>query len=169
MKTRCLRMLVGTGLLATTAVAQSQRGATAQPAGAYGYFARAGVALGAGSSGYLSTRGPTVQAGGVLSVPFFDLELGVLGPQAGHSKAGYLTTTVWVPLRSGRDVRNLPLAVGGYTREFDAGNALHYGLSLAHTVREGRSIQLEARDYWMPSNSSHTVMFRVVMLVGVAD
>ena len=72
-------------------------------AGAYDWFGRAGWVCGAGASTSSVATKPTVQCGGILSGPFFDLEIGVMGPQANRSAvSGYLSTNAWIPLISPR-------------------------------------------------------------------
>ena len=170
-------LLLAIGLLAGIASAQTQ---TATPAnapvssGAYDWFGRAGWVCAVGASTSSVATKPTAQCGGILSGPLFDLEAGVMGPQAGKSAvSAYLSTNLWIPLipfsRFG-DAHGMPLAVGGYTRMFQTGNALDYGVAYAHAVDSSHSVQLEARDYWAFSNpAQHNVVFRVVWLTGLPD
>jgi hypothetical protein len=170
-------LLVGISLLARIASAQNQAGVPAKTAtsvGAYDWFGRAELVCGAGASNSSVATKRTVQCGGTFSGPFFDLETGVMGPQANQSAvSGYLSTSLWFPLISPKDLGNphgVPLAVGGYTRMFETGHALDYGLAYAHPVDSSHSIQFEVRDYWAFSNpSQHNVVFRVVWLVGLSD
>jgi hypothetical protein len=67
-------------------------------------------------------------------------------------------------------MHGVPLIVGGYTRMFETGHALDYGVAFAKTVDSTHSIQFEARDYWAFANpNQHNVVFRVVWLVGLPD
>lgn len=142
-------------------------------AGAYNWFIRAGYTCGAGASQSAAALKPTFQCGAVVSpMPFLDLEAGVMGPQAGRSQAsGYLSTNAVFPLMPPARTRQLmPLVVGGYTRMFESGNALDYGLAFAHPMDSMHSLQFEARDYWANANpAQHNIVFRVVWLVGVQD
>jgi hypothetical protein len=142
--------------------------------GAYDWFGRVGLVCGAGASNSPVATKPTVQCGGLLSFPFFDLEAGVMGPQANQSAlSGYLSTNLWIPLVPPRHLDNehgVPLLTGGYTRMFETGHALDYGLAFAHPIDSVHSVQFEVRDYWAFSNpSQHNVVFRVAWLVGLPD
>jgi hypothetical protein len=103
-------------------------------------------------------------------LPFLDLETGMMGPQANRSAvSGYLSTDLVLPL-SHQTKRGLPLFIGGYTRMFETGNALDYGLALSRTIDFKHSIQFEIRDYWANANpNQHNVVFRVVWLIGLPD
>ena len=61
---------------------------------------------------------------------------GVMGPQANRSPiSAYLSTNLFIPLiplKYWDNKRGLPLLVGGYTRMFETGHALDYGLAFAH-------------------------------------
>jgi hypothetical protein len=158
----------------TPSAAQIKAPAPPPTVGAYDWFARAGLVCGAGASYSAIATRPTVQCGGILSGPLFDLETGVMGPQANQSSvSGYLSTNLWTPLIPFEDLGNrhgVPLAIGGYTRMFQTGNALDYGLAFAHPIDQSHSIQFEVRDYWAFSNPhQHNVVFRVVWLVGLSD
>jgi hypothetical protein len=103
-----------------------------------------------------------------------DLEVGVMGPQANRSTlSGYLSTNAWIPLIPPKNLSNkhgVPLVVGGYTRMFETGHALDYGLAFARPVDASHSIQFEVRDYWAFANpNQHNVVFRVVWLLGLSD
>jgi hypothetical protein len=142
--------------------------------GGYAWWARAGMTCATGASAAATTVALTVQCGALMSMPFFDLETGVMGPQAKHSSvSGYLSTNFWIPLIAPSTLGNahgVPLAVGGYTRMFETGNALDYGLAFARPTDASHSIQFEVRDYWVFSNpDQHNVVFRVVWLLGLPD
>jgi hypothetical protein len=166
-------------LLIRVAGAQTQAvpATTATPprgGGAYDWFGRAGLVCGAGASNSPVSTKPTVQCGGIFGGPFFDLEVGVMGPQANQSAvSGYLSTNLWIPFRPFHptgDDHGGPLLVGGYTRMFETGHALDYGLAYAYPIDSAHSVQFEARNYWAFSNpSQHNVVFRVVWLVGLPD
>jgi hypothetical protein len=175
-------MVLGIGLLTRFSSAQTlpeaPTKATTQPAGngAYNDLYRAGWVCGAGASTSSIATKPTVQCGGIVSgiLPFVDLEAGIMGPQAIQSAvSGYLSTNLVVPLFPLEHLGNMhgvPLAVGGYTRMFETGHALDYGIAYTHPIDNSHSIQFEVRDYWAFSNpSQHNVVFRVVWLVGLPD
>lgn len=142
-------------------------------AGAYNYLYHTGLTCGAGASESTAAVKPTVQCGAIARImPFLDLEAGVMGPQANRSPvSGYLSTNAVVPLMPPEKTKLiLPLAVGGYTRMFETGNALDYGLAFAHPLDSSHSLQFEVRDYWANANPvQHNIVFRVVWLVGMPD
>ncbi len=174
-------LTIGIILLGGVASAQELPEAPAKPApssfgaGAYNYLYRAGFACGVGASTSPAATKPTAQCGGILGLlPFFDLEAGVLGPQANRSDgSGYLSTNVVAPLflpHREANRRGFPLLVGGYTRMFETGHALNYGLAYAHTIDSTHSIQFEVLDDWAFANpNQHNVVYRVVWLVGLPD
>lgn len=180
---RLIRELLVATLIGLTVAATAQPTApvpadrTPPPVGqgAYNYFSQAGLTCGAGASTSQIATKPTVQCGALLTMtPFFEVEAGVMGPQSSASYvSGYLSTNLWIPLRQLQDspkARGLPFAVGGYTRLFETGHALDYGVGYAHPVDESHSIRFEARDYWTFSNPrQHNVVFRVVWLIGLPD
>jgi hypothetical protein len=145
--------------------------------GAYSYLYKAGWVCGAGASTSSVATKPTVQCGGVFSsfIPFADIEVGVMGPQSSHSAvSGYLSTNLAIPispfLQDLGKARGLPLVVGGYTRMFETGHAVDYGVAYAHPIDDTHSVQFEVRDYLAFSNpSQHNLVFRVVWLVGIPD
>jgi hypothetical protein len=115
-----------------------------------------------------------VQCGGVLGLGILDIEAGVIGPQANRSAvSGYFSTNAWVPLvhlKNMGKTRGVPLFVGGYTRMFETGNAVDYGVAYAHPVDESHAIQFEARDYLAFANPrQHNVVFRVSWLLCIPD
>ena len=142
-------------------------------AGAYNWFGRAGLVCGGGASLAAPNVTPTMQCGGIFGGPLFDIEAGVMGPQAKHSSvSGYLSTNLWFPLvpRLVGNKRGFPLAVGGYTRMFETGSAVDYGFAYAYPIDDSHSIQFEARDYWIVKDpQQHNVIFRVAWLVGLPD
>jgi hypothetical protein len=170
-------MLCCIPLLTAIATAQTQpaKPSTPEPSvGAYGWFGQAGLTCGAGASYSSIATKPTVQCGAIFGFPFFQLETGVMGPQANRSAgSAYLSTNLWLPLMPLQDLgnkREVPLLVGGYTRMFETGNALDYGLAFAHPSDKSHSLQFEARDYWAFSDPhQHNVVFRLVWLVGLSD
>ena len=170
------------GLLTGIACAQNLPDAPAKAAtppssgGAYAWPVRVGLVCGGGASTSPVASTPTVQCGGILSLPIFEFEAGVMGPQANRSSvSGYLSTNAWLPLVRLRDLspayvngkHEVLRVVGGYTRMFETGHALDYGVTYARPIDESHSIQFEARDYWAFANpSQHNVVFRVAWLTG---
>ena len=130
---------------------------------------------GAGHSS-IATR-PTVGCGAgmnfLLYLPFF-FEFGVMGPQADSSYVtGYLSFDLKIPPRP-VERKYLPVLILGYSRLFETGNALDYGIALAISRKpddgEPRSLQIELRDYYtFASPNQHMVMLRVGWLVGASD
>ena len=143
--------------------------------GAYNYLYQAGLTCGTGASTSRTGTVPTVLCGGLFTItPFFEIEAGVIGPQSTASLvSGYISTNAWVPLQTLKDSPDksgLLFAAGGYTRMFETGHALDYGIGYAHPLDPTHSIRFEARDYWVFSNPrQHNVVFRIVWLVGLPD
>lgn len=142
--------------------------------GAYDSLYRAGLVCGAGASNSPIATKPTAQCGAIFSMAYFDFETGFMGPQANRGVgSGYLSTNFLVPLlpvKESSNNRGVPLVVGGYTRMFETGHAIDYGLAYAHPISDSNSVQFEVRDYWAFSNpSQHNIVFRVVWLVGLPD
>jgi hypothetical protein len=111
----------------------------------------------------------------LMYAPFF-FEIGVMAPQANRSYlTGYMSYDLKLPLRS-VDKEYLPVVIAGYSRLFEIGHALDYGIALA-IPRRGpkndygpRSYQFELRDYWTFANpNQHNVMLRIGWLVGGSD
>jgi hypothetical protein len=176
------RTMVAMVLCAGVASAQSQTTDPGKPAarnGAYGGYAyHAGLTCGVGASYTVAPTKATTQCGGVMTVmPFWvplDIEAGIMGPQVnGTTVSGYLGANSWLPLPVPEKARNKfgsPMLVGGYTRMFETGHALDYGIAVEHPVDDRHSIQFEARDYWTFANpKQHNIVFRVVWLLGLAD
>lgn len=151
--------------------AQGQTAPSAPTAGAYGWFGRFGLVCGGGSSHAADAAKPTAQCGGLFSGPFFNLEAGVMGPQARQSSvSGYLSADGWLPFRNPSTKHGFPLVMAGYTRMFETGSAFNYGIAYAYPVDSSHSIQFEARDYWIVADpQQHNVMLRVAWLVGLPD
>lgn len=154
----------------TLPAAMAKRPAPSAGRGAFEYLYRAGLVCGAGASYDVTATKPTVQCGGLFAVDLFELEAGVMGPETSHSTvSGYLSTNLVFPLGTLKN-RGVPLVVGGYTRMFETGSGVDYGLGYAHPVDSTHSVQFEVRDDWLFSNPhQHNVVFRVVWLVGLPD
>jgi hypothetical protein len=179
MKLKMVQEIFVALLLPTIACAQTQGSPPVKPPsnpaglGAFNFSYRAGLTCGAGASESSAAVNSTVQCGASLTfLPFLNLETGVMGPQANRSPvSGYLSTDLMFPLMPPSKVkRDLPLFTGGYTRMFETGNALDYGIGFAHSIDSSHSIQFEVRDYWVNANpDQHNIVFRVVWLVGLTD
>ncbi len=129
-----------------------------------------GVFCGSGASTSTAGTKPTFGCGAGISfipLPIF-IEVGVMGPQANRSNvSGYLSLDGHIPLAR-TTTTYLPIAIVGYSRLFETGHALDYGISLA-TPRWGpgrkdasKSMRIELRDYWTFANpTQHNVMLRV--------
>lgn len=162
-------------LAGTLAHAQNTSSTKPSTYGAYDWFARAGLTCGAGASTSPAAIRPTVQCGGIAGImPFFYVEAGVMGPQANRSHlSGYVSTDAVLPLIAPSKLGNragVPLLIGGYTRMFETGHAVDYGIAFAHPLDESHSLQFEVRDYYAFANpSQHNVVLRVVWLVGLPD
>ena len=176
MRTKFVSLLVAATM--TGGLAHAQAAAKAWPdggLGAYNYLYRGALVCGGGASHSDVSSNPTVQCGAVLSMPpFLDLEFGVTGPQANRSNiSGYLSTNFVPPLPSTkRFTKNIgmPLAICGYTRMFETGHAVDFGVAFARPLDSSHSVQFEARDYVaFASPAQHNVVFRVAWIVGVPD
>lgn len=138
----------------------------------------AGAFCGSGASTSTAGIKPTFGCGAGLSFapyPVF-VELGVMGPQANRSNySGYVSLDGHIPLAR-TTTTYLPIAIVGYSRLFETGHALDYGISLA-MPRWGKdkadidkSMRIELRDYWTFANpSQHNVMLRVGWMVTMSD
>jgi len=90
-----------------------------------------------------------------------------MGPQANRSYlSGYISLDGNIPLAR-PSAKYLPLAIVGYSRLFETGHALDYGLALA-LPRFGKpkdpsdSLRIELRDYWTFANpTQHNVVLRI--------
>jgi hypothetical protein len=175
MRSLCFTLLfTGTGGAQTAPPSAPSPQTTSIGTGAYSWWAGVGLTCGAGASEAAAAVKPTAQCGALMYMPFFALEAGVMGPQAKQSNVfGYLSTNFWIPLVAPSKVGNangVPLFVGGYTRMFETGHALDYGVAFAKPIDVAHSVQFEVRDYWEFSNAQqHNVVFRVVWLVGLPD
>jgi hypothetical protein len=133
-------------------------------------WARAGLTCGGGATTSSVATKPMAQCGGLLGIGVLDIEAGVMGPQANRSSvSGYLSTNLWLPLDF-KSTRGTPVVVGGYTRMFETGHALDYGLAYARPINDSHFIQFEVRDYWAFANpNQHNVVFRVAWLLGLPN
>jgi hypothetical protein len=136
-----------------------------------------GAFCGAGASTSSSAIRPAAGCGvggDLLLIPVF-FEIGVMAPQANRSYlTGYVSIDAKIPI--GPISRKwLPVLIGGYSRLFETGHALDYGVALAipRVVKgdpEARSLQFELRDYCTFANpTQHNVMLRIGWLLGASD
>jgi hypothetical protein len=144
------------------------------------YFYRMGVLCGAGASTSGGGTVPAVNCGaGMTIIPWLIpwplwVEVGVMGPQANRSAvSGYVSVDQDIPLA--KTTRVQPVALVGYSRLFETGHALDYGLALA-LPRLGKpkdpssSLRIELRDYCTFANpTQHNVMLRVGWMSEEAD
>lgn len=141
------------------------------------FLLNAGVLCGSGASTSPAGTVPTAGCGAgitFLPLPLF-FEVGVMGPQANRSKvSSYLSVDARIPL-AGASARALPMLLAGYSRLFETGHALDYGVALAlpipgHPEDSTRSLRLELRDYYTFANpAQHNVMLRVGWMSVVTD
>jgi hypothetical protein len=133
------------------------------------YLYHVGAFCGVGSSVSSVATKPTGGCGAgmtLIPIPVF-VEVGVMGPQANRSYlSGYVSVDGSIPLARTSSTY-LPLAIFGYSRLFETGHALNYGLALA-LPRPGKrsdtskSLRLELRDYWTFANpAQHNIMLRI--------
>jgi putative flippase GtrA len=141
------------------------------------YFYRIGAFCGAGASTSPAGTPPAFGCGAgatLVPLPIF-VEFGVMGPQANRSYlSGYISLDGSIPFAPASS-RYLPMAILGYSRFFETGHALDYGLALAlpRASRDkytGRSLRIELRDYLTFANpTQHNVMLRVGWMSGESD
>lgn len=139
------------------------------PKASASYISRAGTSCGVGASTSPAATKPTGSCGvGITLLPFpIFFEAGVMTPQANRSYlSGYISVDGSIPLAR-PTTRYLPLAIVGYSRLFETGHALDYGLALA-LPRFGKhkettdSLRIELRDYWTFANpAQHNVLLRI--------
>ncbi len=136
------------------------------------YLYGAGGFCGIGASTSLVATKPTFGCGAgmtLLPLPIF-IEFGVMGPQANRSYlSGYLSLDGNIPLAR-TTVKYLPLAVVGYSRLFETGHALDYGIAVAMPrftkPKDESSMRIELRDYYtFASPTQHNVMLRIGWMV----
>jgi hypothetical protein len=166
-----------TGSSSSTPLPQAPSPQPPRDEGNDSYFARAGIFCGSGASTTPGTTKPTVGCGAgatLVPLPIF-LEAGVMGPQARRSSvSGYISVDGSIPLAS-QEKKYLPMALIGYSRLFETGHALDYGLALAIS-RPGkdrysdRNLRIELRDYCTFANpTQHNVMLRVGWMLEEPD
>lgn len=147
-----------------------------QSMGAYSYLYRAGIICGTGASTSTIATKPTVNCGaGLVILPFLVTEIGVMGPQAHHSNVtGYLSEDLVLPISPSAKLSNFmngaPLIIAGYTRMFETGHAVDFGVGFERHVDASHSLQFELRDYLAFANpQQHNVVLRVGWVVGIPD
>ena len=141
------------------------------------YLIHAGALRGAGASNSLAATRPTIGCGAgftLVPLPLF-VEVGVMAPQANRSYlSGYIGLDQSIALAK-PSTKYLPMAIVGYSRLFETGHALDYGLALAlprlgKHRDDGSSIRIELRDYWTFANpTQHNVMLRIGWMVMETD
>ena len=147
---------------------------------AFDYLYRFGATCGAGATTSTVSTKPTFGCGvGGNPLVIIYTEVGIMAPQANRSLfSGYVSNDLMLPLTGFGKTKHkyTPIVLGGYTRMFETGHALDYGVAVAFDrprskdSYNGKSVQLELRDYWTFANpTQHNVMFRVNWLVGVPD
>jgi hypothetical protein len=148
-----------------------------QPKASDSYLWRIGVMCGAGASTSQSGTKPTTGCGAgatFVPLPVF-VEVGATGPQANRSfLSGYISVDSDIPLAR-RTSKFLPMAMIGYSRLFETGHSLDYGLALA-VPRPGKpkdpssSLRIELRDYCTFANpEQHNVVIRIGWMSEVSD
>lgn len=142
------------------------------------YLANVGVLCGVGASTSPASTKPTTGCGAGISLfplaPVF-FEFGIMAPQANRSYlTGYISLDGRIPLAP-TSSKYLPQAIIGYSRLFETGHALDYGLALAlprftKKPDDSKSLRIELRDYWTFANpTQHNVMLRVGWMSEVSD
>jgi len=142
------------------------------PGGSYlyhwGIFEGAGVSTSA-ATGSKPVIDPTGDWGAGLTLaplPVF-FEFGVMSPQANRSYvSGYFSLDGSVPLAP-PGTKYRPMAIAGYSRLYETGHALDYGLAralprLGKPRDDSRSLRMELRDYCTFANpTQHNAMQRI--------
>jgi len=132
-----------------------------------------GAFCGMGATSSSISLKPTIGCGaGVTLLPYVFVEFGLIGPQAHRSNASaymsYDFRTPIGPLIHGY----LPMGLVGYSRFFETGHALDYGLALALPTSKKRTgrfqfMTVELRDYWTFANpNQHNVVLRLGITSG---
>jgi hypothetical protein len=141
------------------------------------YLWHAGVLCGSGASTSPAATKPTAGCGAGITLaplPVF-LEVGLMGPQANRSDlSGYISLDGDIPLARST-AKYLPMILVGYSRLFETGNSLDYGLVLA-LPRLGKpkdpssSLRIELRDYCTFANpTQHNIQLRIGWMGPVYD
>jgi hypothetical protein len=156
---------------------QAKPGTADVPSPSQSYFYHLGVLCGAGASTSSAGTLPAANCGaGITLMPWpLWVEAGVMGPQANRSPlSGYVSVDQNIPLARST-LKVLPMAMVGYSRLFETGNAVDYGVALAlprfgHKGPTSDSLRIELKDYWTFAHpAQHNVMLRVGWMSAVAD
>jgi hypothetical protein len=109
-----------------------------------------------------------------MPLPIF-FEVGIMAPQANRSNfSAYISVDGNIPIAP-PTIKYLPLAIVGYSRLFETGHALDYGLALAlprftKHRDDSKSLRIELRDYLTFANpTQHNVMLRIGWMSEVSD
>lgn len=142
----------------------------------YAYYGAAFCGLDLGTSEVATVPAASCGVGFSFPITPMFLEVGVMGPQANRSYvSAYLSADAKVPVASS-GAGYTPIVIIGYSRLFETGHALDYGIGL-ETPRlsrlkrdDSKGLLFELRDYWTFANPpQHNVMLRIGWIVGVPD
>ncbi len=142
------------------------------------YTARAGFICGSGVTMNTSRELPTAGCGaGMTLVPFpIFIEIGVMAPQANRSNyTGYFSTDWSQPLYYWKKRNSELQGLLGYSRLFETGHALDYGLSYSFPMPGASkdstdSMRIELRDYYTFANpNQHNIMLRIGWMKELTD
>ena len=142
----------------------------------YAYYVATFCATGASTSQAATVPAMACGAGTAFPIAPLFLEAGVMGPQANRSfVSAYLSADARFPVARFR-AGYAPFAIIGYSRLFETGHALDYGIGM-ETPRFGgargdasKALLFELRDYWTFANpSQHNVMLRIGWVLGIPD
>ncbi|NYF53925.1 GtrA family protein [Tunturiibacter gelidoferens] len=141
------------------------------------YLYHVGAFCGIGASTSTAASKPATGCGAgmtLVPLPVF-IEVGIMAPQANRSYlSGYISLDSSFPLMRSSS-KYLPMAIVGYSRLFETGHALDYGLALAlprfsKHKDDSKSLRIELRDYWTFANpNQHNVVLRVGWMGEEAD
>ena len=142
------------------------------------FYPYAGVFCGLGATTSSVATKPTTGCGvGFTLVPLpIYTEVGIMGPQANRSYlSGYVSVDTSIPLAKTTSTY-LPVVLFGYSRLFETGHALDYGVALVlpkpASLKNvyGDNLRVELRDYWTFANpNQHNVMLRLGLISFEAD
>jgi len=146
------------------------------PDHSYTYIYNLGVFCGIGATTSPTSTKPTTGCGvggTMVPLPVF-LEVGVMAPQANRSNiTGYVSIDGRIPLAL-PSTKYMPQAIFGYSRLFETGHALDYGLALAlprfKDPDDADSLRVELRDYWTFANpAQHNIVLRIGWMIPEND
>lgn len=144
------------------------------PAGAFDNLFRVSVMCGLGAStSTLSTKPAAICGFGFNMLPMLVTEFGIMAPQANRSYlSAYMSNdlVLHVAPKATRNWRGHPIVLGGYTRMFETGHAIDFGVGYEFHRDDMTSLSFELRDYYTFANpTQHNVFLRVGYVTQARD